>query len=102
MKIVLDRLLSTDRVSSVLFAQFLRPLSANSIGLGIAYDCVQAFSVTVRIGLIKKELFDLVHSTASCKPQTAFQVDVGMPLSTPLSFFSLKCLQQVWVTPALL
>jgi hypothetical protein len=102
METVLDHLLGTDRVSSVLFTQFLRPLRANSIGLGIAYDCVQAFSGTVRIGLIKEELVDLVHSTASCKPQTAFQVDMGMPLPTPLSLFSLKCLHQVWVTPALL
>jgi hypothetical protein len=102
METVLDHLLSTDRVSSILFAQFLRPLRANNIGLGIAYDCVQAFSGTVHIGLIKEELVDLDHSTASCNPQAAFQVDMGMPLSTPLSLFSLKCLQQVLVTPALL
>jgi hypothetical protein len=142
METVLDHLLSTDRESSVLFAQFLRPLCANSIGLGIAHECVQAFSGTIRIGLIKKELVDLVHSTASCKPQKAFQVDMGTPNNfravllsrlapesrcagtqrealphtsrvhpdnhcpgnhlKPLSLFSLKCLQQVWVTPALL
>jgi hypothetical protein len=75
---VLDHLLSTDRVSSKLFAQFLRPLRANSIGLGIAYDCVQAFSGTVHIGLIKEELFDLICFTAICKPQTALKVDMGI------------------------
>jgi hypothetical protein len=79
MEIVLDCLLSTDMVG-IFFAQFPGPLRANSIGVGFAYDCVQASSGTVCIGLIKKELVHLVHSTASCKQQTAFQVEMGMHL----------------------
>jgi hypothetical protein len=31
-------------------------------------------------GHIEKELVNLVHSAAGCKLQTAFQVDMGMPL----------------------